>query len=313
MYDEFFSNLGCVDNSCDEVESDNVGCVNIDMTTNLNDVNKILLDNMDLLYICMNPIYKLNIKGRYDEYLIKYDILEDKIINNDVVVEAPEDGNVNREIRFMYTNKFKEGYRPGGKCPDFGSKPMQTKKYDGKTKISFPVHVQPKYHGDRIMFSPLSSISDKITNEEHKEELNNFISYIPHNCLLDLIIYSENKTTKEIEKLIKNNSHASLTYIICDYFSFIFEDYDERYTILKKAYNNYLEDYSLSDPFGKESNLKQSSITIAISSKLNSTQEIEEYKKNIQPTFSNIIIKKLTYCSKKLEYKSGPSTRMLTY
>lgn len=291
----------------------------INMTTKLDEINRIILLKPNLKYFRMNPIYKSGLKGEYDEFVLKYNLENDSIITNNNT-NSNQSNDVNKEMRLIYTYKFIEGYRPGGECPDFGSKPMKPKKYDGKTKITFPVYVQPKFRGLRILFSPSSILFEKIIDANHRTELMNFFSYIPHNCLLDMIIYSQNKYPKDIEKLLKEKRYNEITFVICDYYSFIIEDYHERFNNLISAYQNYIHDYDLSEPFSsfvsRFDNPNKSSIIISPNYIANSLQDIEKYRENLSVfgvDFEKIMIKKLKYGSNKLEYKCGTTARILTY
>lgn len=289
----------------------------INMTSSLKEIltlTEIKKDN-DIDFVRMNSLYG-NDNNQYNEWNISYDIKNDRIIINNIPTED-SGSNLIKEMRFIYSNKFKDGFRPAGKCPDQGIKSMLPEKYNDKTKLTFPVCIQPKYNGIKIMISPNSLLFNSITSIEHKTELLNFMAYIPHNCMLDLIIYSNNQHSSEVSKLISNNKYNTITYIICDFFCFDLKDCKERLDILNNAYDNYLIDYNLQNPNKPASRIniiKKSLIRVPICYSAENTEEVEEYKEQfIKNGYSGIIIKKTLYQGKKLEYKPGKSTRILSY
>ncbi len=298
-----------------DIKNDDERSIFINMTTSIEEIINFKLDDKDL--IKMNSLYICGINRQYSEWTICYDIKNDKIIVDGNAISIEENSNVIKEMRFIYSNKFREGYKPGGECPDLYIKAMSPNIYNGKTKLNFPIYVQPKYNGYKIMFCQNSPIGNKITLKEHRDELLNFMSYIPHNCILDIIIYSNGNSSKNISKSIDDGNFNNISYIICDFYCYIYQDFGERFEILEKAYKNYLLDYEIEDPKKCRSRInisKKSSIRLTSSYITNNIEEIELYKNEIlNKGYSNVIIKKISHMSKKLDYKSGKNSRILIY
>ena len=176
--------------------------INIDMTTSLEEIEYLTDPNISqekpIYYICMNPLYKRS-GNQYIECNIMYNVKTDKILIDNIEIDVAISANLIQEMRFIYLSKFQEGYRSGGIAPDPGVKAMTAGKYNGKTKITYFICVQPKYNGVKIMFS---SEYYNCVHKDHTDELLNFMAYIPHNCTLDVLLYINNIPSSNVNRLM---------------------------------------------------------------------------------------------------------------
>ena len=162
------------------------------------------------------------------------------------------------EARQRYLKKYRnEGYRPPGEQPPQVDKPMLANKWvPGKTRLKFPVYVQPKLDGARCM---VRRVGDNLVyrsrgnrvwghlNEEFDPELNVFFSYIPYIVELDGEMYLHGKKFTQFASILKNErvKHAELkdlNYWIYDFNSSDGLPYEQRYQVLKGAYDAYIAD-----------------------------------------------------------------------
>ena len=130
------------------------------------------------------------------------------------------------------------------------------------------------------------------------DELNNFITYIPYNCSLDICVCSSNNKSKKIKEIIKNN--GDVQYVICDFASNDVLDITERMDLLYKAYNMYVKDYS--EPIN---------FSIITTYSIKNEEKLNKKSEKIKNDFDGLVIKKIKYKNEKISYKSGKNANTL--
>ena len=174
------------------------------------------------------PLYKVNIDGKLMLAWIGYDTHEKQILtavglNNGKVNISKRQGEIT-EIRKEYEKTWKDYYRHPGKVAEF-EKPMTPNKWEvGKTKLKYPVIVQPMLNkknrclcrddGKDIVFS--------CKGKKNTSEISKLFLYIPYNVVLD--------------------GYLEDIYIICDFNTSERLPYEKRWNILDTAIKQYLKD-----------------------------------------------------------------------
>ena len=220
------------------------------------------------------PLYKKNARGSYMSWWVGYDIdtqelimvygqIDGKIQVNRSEVETNQSGRSIHEqaileAKHKYLLKYRnDSYRqPGEKLASL-NKPMLAKVWEPKkTKIKYPVYVQPKLdgarclthiEGDEIIYRSRGNNRWPHLNEEFDDELKIFFSYIPYQCDLDGEMYMHGLKFSQFSKVLKNMRNKDprikdLSYYIYDFNSVERLTMEQRHSILEKSYKKYIED-----------------------------------------------------------------------
>lgn len=272
------------------------------------------------------PLYRLSAYGSFQSWQIGFDFTQSKLIitygQESQTIQSTEvtTNSSNRtiqqqaflEARQRYLLKYKSGYRPAEDAEPQVRKAMKGYDYStGQHKIiSWPVSVQPKLNGIRMICYP---VKDKLcyksfgntswTHIKHfEDDISEFLSYLPPGSFLDGEIYKHGMPfTGEngISSIVRTNcngtsvNHPKLTEM--EYWIFDFDGYvngekltmEERIKLLTNAYNNYMEDRM-------SRGVNESTIIVLESWLCNNKNELEEYLDNfIEQGYEGVMIKKL--------------------
>lgn len=173
-------------------------------------------------------------------------------------------------IRTRYINKFKDGYYPAGniyQSDTKNTKPVLANKFQdshekrikGYTKIKkFPVSVMRKLHGIRSLAKMKNYVENNINmrsrngNIQHhlfhiKNDLVDFMNYLPMNCELDGELYNHDMIFTNIisavnTKKIIHPLNKKIKYYIFDIIESENLYWEDRYKLLVNAYTKYLYD-----------------------------------------------------------------------
>jgi hypothetical protein len=220
------------------------------------------------------PMYKDNINGKpmlwwigfdatTEEMLMTHGHVNGAIRTDRTKIEMNQSGRSIHvqsllAIRHKYLIKHRnEGYRPPGEAPPDVCKPMLADKWEPeKTRLRYPVIVQPKLDGMRclsrrvglvIVYRSRGNRKFPHFNEEFDEELSVFLSYIPYSVELDgeMYMHGESFSTQTTVFKNENKKHPKLKempYYIYDFISAEPLPYEKRHHILSKAMERCLAD-----------------------------------------------------------------------
>ena len=210
-----------------------------------------------------------------------------------------------QKARREYLDKIKEGYQPPGATEARLFKPMLSKKYEPKRVTTWPVWVQPKYNGVRML---AQNIGDgKITTRSRAnnyynhlghvtDELKDFFQYLPPYATLDGEMYNHDMELQEISGIMRaqvniNPKVGLLQYVIFDVIYDPPEPYNYRYNMLVNAFNRYLDDGHTNTSF-----------IIAPVDEAYTHREIEQkFNEKLEQGYEGLMIKKI--------YKDGDSQK----
>lgn len=230
-----------------------------------------------------------------------------------------------QEARQRYQIKYRnEHYRPPGEKPKFFNKPMLAKKLEkGKTRLRFPVLVQPKLDGARclarledgeMIFRSRGDVRWLHLNDEFGEEVAKFLSYIPYQCELDGEAYLHGKKFTEFAKILKNMrvkdpQIKDLHYYIYDFNSAEPIVMEDRIAILNQALAAYEADGNIRTRF-----------SVLQTYTVSSMEDIERAHRHFRTLgFEGTIIRKMAGPGaterqiKEALYKSGRGLNLIKY
>lgn len=223
----------------------------------------------------LTPLYKIDARGGLLMWYISFDIDTQKLnvtfghVGGKIRTETAqvETNQSNRNIheqsvleaRSRYKIKYRnEFYRPSGESTGTFTKPMLAKKLEiGKTKLRYPVMVQPKLdgarclthrNGEKLKFRSRADNEWPHLDGEFGSEIVTFMSYIPYDIELDGEVYLHGEKFTQFSRILKNfkNKHPrlkELQYCIYDFYcpsqNIVMED---RYVILTNALTQYIKD-----------------------------------------------------------------------
>jgi ATP-dependent DNA ligase len=218
------------------------------------------------------PLYKINEKGNNLMCQIGYDGVENKLllINGNETAIHKEDGhtivtnNSGRSLEDQayleasneYKKRFREkGYRPHGEVlTDIML--MRGVEWNQSQKLCIPFGMSPKLDGVRggMRLTPNNTVlirSSKNSLYEHlnhlREEVKQLFMYLPPDTELDGEIYNHRFILSDIISIVKTNktihpNNKQMNYYIFDFISSEQMFYEERYDLLKKAFQSYEQD-----------------------------------------------------------------------
>jgi ATP-dependent DNA ligase len=224
---------------------------------------------------CLTPLYKTNVNGSILYWQISFDSSTNEILMTHGHVEGKirtdrsqvELNQSNRdihiqsvlEIKQKYKLKYRnECYRPAGESPPENKEPMLAATWNPeKTKLRYPIAVQPKLDGERMIVKMGNNdlLYRKRSNREinhlkkiFDSELKKFFEFIPYNIELDGELYIHGWKLNQIQKIIKNENNISEHVDILIYYIFTFNineplPFEKRNEILISAWNSYILEY----------------------------------------------------------------------
>lgn len=289
----------------------------------------------------LTPLYKRNVNGvmlfwqiSFDgvknEILMTHGHMDGKIRTDRSIVEMNQSNRDIHEqsildIKQKYKLKYRnECYRPAGESIPENKEPMLAATWNpDKTKLRYPVAVQPKLDGERMIVKMGNNelLYRKRSNREinhlkqiFDNELKKFIELIPYNIELDGELYIHGLKLNQIQKIIKNEINISehVNKLIYYIFTFNIVDplpFDKRNELLTSAWNSYILEYGIPKNF--------SILDTRICNNKNEIFTIHKYY--IENNFEGTMIYKLAndannekYIAESL-YKSGRSNNLLKH
>lgn len=244
------------------------------------------------------------------------------IVNDQINIE-----NFTESPRKYYIQKCKEGYLPAGNdLPSNLNGCMLAKTYScskdklgsNEARISkFPVSIMRKIDGIRAISKIRSGKIEMVSRQgnlfvhlDHiKNEILEFMRYLPPHCQLDGELYSLDLSFSELTSVVKtvktkHKKHDSIEYWIFDILDPLNMCWEERYEMLVNAYSRYLEDHN---------SCKHFKILQAYTA--NSHEEILKYHDEfVKEGYEGIIIRRYSTVDGELsKYKSGRCNNLLKY
>uniref|UniRef100_A0A6C0BP56 ATP-dependent DNA ligase family profile domain-containing protein n=1 Tax=viral metagenome TaxID=1070528 RepID=A0A6C0BP56_9ZZZZ len=210
-----------------------------------------------------------------------------------------------QEAKFRYKKKYDEGYRPrvDSLMSSLLPKAMLANEYSkDKSKLVFPVIVQPKLDGKRILAHMLDhnnvglrsrSGKSQCNFQRVRDELAKFFTYLPAGCHLDGELYKHGVRFESLSSIFSKKTEVhprenELTYYI---FDIIVPDritslsYLERYTLIVNSFNAMLSD-----------GINPSNIQILQGALATSHEDVKKYHDEcVQNLFEGAMLKKLNH------------------
>jgi hypothetical protein len=202
------------------------------------------------------PLYKM--VSEMLTWQIEFDGIETlQIKNNDTVIPIPipsEPANYSVkeralfEARRQYKLMYRKGYAPAGETTATIIKPMHGYPYKEKSIKNWPVYVQLRLKGIKILSQDAGMgcvlMYGKISVSFLESELQEFFEYLPKYAILDGELYQPGISSKE---LIKKQDPTKVIYIISDIYYHDAEGtpYEKRYELLVNSYRNYVQDRNI--------------------------------------------------------------------
>lgn len=210
----------------------------------------------------LTPLYKVLLGNQLNTWSIVWDsektcVTETfGIFGKELTTESYTSVSPVEFMKSRYIYQYcKEGYRPGGNKLRIVDKPMLAQTLElGKTRLRFPVAVQPKINGvrclsrlqgDEVILRSRGDMKFTGLTQHFGKEIGKFLAYISVECELDGEIYYNNKPFSELLTIIRNGRHPeaqNLTYYVYD---FICSDrivMENRIAILSNALTAYEND-----------------------------------------------------------------------
>lgn len=166
------------------------------------------------------------------------------------------------EIRHRYLHKTQEGYRPAGSTEKVLKKGMKGHPFKPTMKLNFPIFVQPKLDGVRMLSEYDSNGNIHMRTYENRQiildhvraELEEFIVYLPPGSTIDGELYNHKYASNfsSLISIFKKKGHPNTLDLEYHIFDVDYIDQvtgapilRDRYTTLANAYNKYCEDRNL--------------------------------------------------------------------
>ena len=290
------------------------------------------------------PMYKITAKGSYSMWQIGFEVLNQnegelemrhglvdgaiQTTRTNVTINTSgrsilEQGTL--EARKRYMDKWKQGYRVMDTevRDQRGDQPMLANQWKPKQIKEWPVAVQPKLDGIRMLSrivgdnvqsrSRLNNIFSNVG--KINEELALFLMYLPNGTELDGELYSHEMDFTNLTSAVKTVKSIHPRMKDVNYYIFDTVDqqlqlpYEERYITLIEAYSRYLEDGHENTRF------HLISMTLAYSDE----EILQFHNQYVEMGYEGIIIRKLS-CGRKDErslkqsqYKRCRTSNLLKY
>lgn len=273
------------------------------------------------------PLYHSTLDG-LDEWQIGFNgsnsitIMTNGVITQNIV----STNNAPMQVRKLYREKFKQGYRPPGPSSPPYSGPMKGHIYMSGMKIAWPVYTQPKINGIRMLCQESapgaltfrSCQNNSFTHLSHLEaELTEFITYLPSYATLDGELYNHTLDFSTLTSAIRTvkTKHERLGEVQYHIFDIIYGDdegtpYEKRYELLVNAFCKYVEDLGYPSTF----------IIVKTQAAMSHADIVQQHMEHVANGYEGIIIRKIangatpgTVKYNDALYKEGKNTRILKY
>ncbi len=284
----------------------------------------------------LTPLYKMTIDGDIQSYQITFNgSLE--IIDNDSVASIEIEHSIGLlEARRLYKLKYKEGYRPAGQSTPSLIKAMKANDYKPNSIKIWPVYVQPKLHGIRMLaqdtgrnnLSLRSGLNNPFTHLNHiEQELQEFFPYLPRYATLDGELYNHNMSFSTLTSAVKTTKsiHPNLCMIQYWIFDIQYEDSEEtsfenRCLLLINAFRKYIQDRSSSKNEEDVSALPKTFMLVPTQIAQNHNDIMMKHDQYVNQGYEGIMIKRISNGAapdsreyKNSLYKSGKCSHILKY
>lgn len=207
-------------------------------------------------------IWQIGFNASTEELYFRYGLVKTRnFIPGSIKVETNQSNRTLQEqallqARRKYMDKFiEELYRPAGMEKPMAIKAALANKYEPMRVKKWPVAVNCKCDGERMMCSmdlegklQFKSRTNRSINLPHfHQELSIFMRYLP-NCILDGELYTHGYKPNQIRSIVstrKNGTHPLLPTIMYYMFDIYYPEnppYEYRYNRLLSAYKRYIED-----------------------------------------------------------------------
>lgn len=286
----------------------------------------------------LTPLYTNSIKGQPMFWWIGFDIKGEEIITGHGYVGGVEQTKSRRvtvnqsgrtlheqavlEIRQRYLKKFRQGYHPHGSEAPSVSNPMLANKWQpAKTRLYFPVLVQPKLDGGRALVRRVADgrlVYRSRSNREYPhlgqifdQELALLISYLPLEVELDGELYLHGKSFNQLSSILRNERQLHPQINELKYYIFDFNSHDPQPAEIRAAYLRQAEAAVHRDGY------TTSHLVIVPTYPANNGDEIKSYHQTFRASgFEGTMIRKTRASGAPLAetiYKSGRSNNLLKY
>lgn len=263
------------------------------------------------------PLYKMTFHHGLVSWQVSYDNLYPNIFtihtddeNNNITTSTIIHDKLIPAIvgaRRHYCNKYHEGYRPAGDSTATMTEGMKGYSYKIRCPINWPVYVQPKLHGVRMLSQDNGYIVNMCSYENNAythlthiaEELKQFFAYLPRFAILDGELYNHTMSFNKLISIVKTRKyvHTQLTDVNFHIFDINYqpkEPFEKRYELLVSAFRKYIQDRS---PTYDENDVSVLPRTFTIvSSYISNSHEqlVELHNSNVRQGYEGSVLKKLS-------------------
>lgn len=228
------------------------------------------------------------------------------------------------EARSRYNNKYtKDLYRPAGVETTDVSQPALADKWKPGMIKRWPVMVQPKLDGIRMLAKMMPDGTIRTRSRGNRifphlqhitSQLQAFFPYLPAGAELDGELYSHDLDFTELTSAVKTEKriHPLLSKVQYVIFDVVLPDnptYEYRYILLANAYNRFLEDGNHPTTF-----------TVLPAEYASSDQEVLAFhQRSVAAGYEGTIVRKIGGINpnpkevKEAQYKPGRSKNILKY
>ena len=263
------------------------------------------------------PLYKMTFHNGLVSWQLTYDnqypdiftIRTDDENNNIDTITLPLDIGIPAIVaaRRHYRNKYHEGYRPAGESTATTAGGMKGYNYKLGSAVNWPVYVQPKLHGVRMLcqdngqtITMRSYENTAYTHLTHiAEELKEFFVYLPRFATLDGELYNHTMSFNKLISIIKTRKyvHPQLTDVNFHIFDINYqpkEPFEKRYQVLVNAFRKYIQDRS--DTYREDDiTVLPRMFTIVGCHNINNEEELVQlHTNNVRQGYEGSVLKKLS-------------------
>lgn len=209
--------------------------------------------------------------------------------------------------RRHYCNKYHEGYRPAGESTPIMAEGMKGYNYKLGSVINWPVYVQPKLHGVRMLCQDDGRVVNMRSYENTAythlthiaEELKEFFAYLPRFATLDGELYNHTMSFNKLISIIKTRKyvHRQLTDVSFHIFDINYqpkEPFEKRYELLVNAFRKYIQDRSSTYREDDISVLPRMFTIVSCHNINNEDELVQLHNNNVRQGYEGSVLKKLS-------------------
>lgn len=276
-----------------------------------------------------------------ENLVTRYGRVNGAVQTSSVVVELNNSGRslldqALLETRNRYRIKYREGYRPPGSTDKPFLNAMKGPEYTHKKIKVWPVYVQPKLDGIRMltyvdmgMIHMRSFNNTSFTNMQHLHtDLLEFFQYLPTGSTLDGELYNHLMSFQEITSAVKTvkKIHQDINKIQYWIYDIIYIDhndgnsYDKRYELLVSAFYRFVEGRNPDGTF--DAKYMPTTFTILQADIAGRAEDVDAFlQKYMEQGYEGVMVKKIAHPDHPIGskhhmetlYKSGRSSHILKY